>query len=191
MATGCRHPGEFGLAGFRELDLFKEFYFAALSRGAATTSVGPFGKIRSPVGLCWGFNNLAPQRGALRAGGRRVQASRRDAGVWGDRVPWTEVHGYLREVATRLVEWRLSSVRLIRPHNGISTLMRAKAPRSPPRRGRATLCPRCSKVWAGAEMATRMSQTITDRQGRAGTAESSVCSILETTAAHGKNFTTQ
>ena len=145
-ATGCRHPGEFGMAGFRELDLFKEFYFAALSRGAATTSVGPFGKIRSPVGLCWGFNNLAPQRGALRAGGRRVQASRRDAGVWGDRVPWTEVHGYLQEVAPRLVEWRLSLARLIRLDSGISTLRRAKAPRSG---GGKSLCPELSRHAGG------------------------------------------
>ena len=36
------------------------------------------------------------------SGGWRIKASRRDAGDWVGRVPWTEVHGYLREVAPRL-----------------------------------------------------------------------------------------
>jgi len=36
------------------------------------------------------------------SGGWRIQASRCDAGDWVGRVPWTEVHGYLREVAPRL-----------------------------------------------------------------------------------------
>ena len=51
-------------------------------------------------------------------------ATRRDAGVWVGRVPWTYVHGYLREVAERLGECRLSHGRRIRVAKGFLRLWR-------------------------------------------------------------------
>ena len=55
---------------------------------------------------------------------RRVQTSRRDAGVWIGWVPWTYVHGYLREVAPRPRECRWSYDRKIRVEQGILRLWR-------------------------------------------------------------------
>ena len=66
------------------------------------------------------------QRGQQKRGirKRRGQVSRREAGVWVGRVPWTYVHGYLREVAPQQGDGRSSQGRKTRADNGISRLWR-------------------------------------------------------------------